>query len=66
MVKLVGDGAPEALNRLAREETKTRLLADIHMDMAICELEGWDQLGYLKELHALIAGFNPCEALNAR
>ena len=66
MTVLIGDGAPEALNRLAREETKTRLLADIHMDMAICELEGWDQLGYLKELHDLIAHFNPCEGPNAR
>ena len=61
MVSLIGDGAPAALNRLAREETKHRLLADIHMDMAICQLEGWDQLGYLKELHDLIAHFIPCE-----
>jgi len=31
-------------NRLAREKMKLRLLADIRMDLMVCELEGWDKL----------------------
>ena len=50
----------EALNRLAREQAKLKLLADIHTDMVVCEIEGWDQSAYLAELHALIAHFSPC------
>ena len=60
MPRLTGDGAAEALNRLAREQCKTKLLADINADMMACEIEGWDQSAYLAELHALIAHFSPC------
>lgn len=45
--------APEtrkALNRLAREQIKLRLLADIRFDLAVCELEGWSKTEYLNEL----------------
>jgi hypothetical protein len=44
------------LNRLAREEMKTKLLADILFDMKVCELEGWDVMDYLKEIKALVDG----------
>ncbi len=37
-------------NRLAREQMKLRLLADIRADLMVCELEGWDKLEYLDEL----------------
>lgn len=60
MIRLTGDGAAEALNRLAREQTKLKLLADIRTDLIVCELEGWDQQAYLRDLHQLIAGFDPC------
>lgn len=30
MTRLTGDGAAEALNRLAREQCKTKLLAELH------------------------------------
>lgn len=43
-----------AFNRLAREKMKLRLLADIRMDLMICELEGWNKLEYLDELLALV------------
>ena len=43
-----------AFNRLAREKMKLRLLADIRMDLVVCELEGWDKLEYLDELLALV------------
>ena len=39
-----------ALNRLAREQMKHRLLADVIVDMTVCELEGWDMMEYAKEL----------------
>ena len=39
-----------ALNRLAREQLKHRMLADILVDMHVCELEGWDMTEYAKEL----------------
>lgn len=43
-----------AFNRLAREKMKLRLLADIRMDLMVCELEGWSKLEYLDELLALV------------
>lgn len=49
--------APETrkvLNRLAREQIKLRLLADIRFDLAVCEIEGWDKLEYLTELKSMI------------
>lgn len=49
--------APEtrkALNRLAREQIKLRLLADIRFDLAVCEIEGWNKLEYLNELKDMI------------
>lgn len=60
-VKLTGNGAAYALQRLAREQIKTKLLADIQTDLMICRLEGWDQREYLAELHELIAHFHPCD-----
>lgn len=47
-------GLGEKLNRLAREEMKLRLLRDIHTDITVCKLEGWDYHGYLDELQELI------------
>lgn len=44
----------QAFNRLAREKMKLRLLADIRMDLMVCEMEGWDKLEYLDELLALV------------
>lgn len=44
----------KALNRLAREKMKLRLLADIRMDLMVCELEGWDKLEYLSEIKNMI------------
>lgn len=44
----------QAFNRLAREKMKLRLLADIRMDLMVCELEGWNKLEYLDELLALV------------
>ena len=61
-VVLIGEEAPHALNQLARERLKLKLLADINLDLAICEIEGWDSREYLADLHSLIAHFSPCPA----
>ena len=61
-IRLTGDGAAEALNRLAREQAKHRLLTDIRTDLAVCEIEGWDGREHLHDLHLLIAHFDPCGA----
>lgn len=45
---------PKVFNRLAREQMKRRLLADILADMQVCELEGWDKLEYLQELREML------------
>ena len=45
-----------ALNRLAREQLKERLLLDIQMDLQICRLEGWDHKAYIAELIDLLRG----------
>ena len=39
-----------AMQRVAREEMKHRIYADILADMMVCEIEGWDRLEYIKEL----------------
>lgn len=44
------------LNRLAREQMKLRLLADIRTDLVVCELEGISQVEYLDELIELLEG----------
>lgn len=61
MVHLTGEGASFALQKLAREQMKHKLLADILTDVSVCEIEGWDQLEYLRDLHDVIAHFHPCE-----
>lgn len=45
-----------ALNTLAREQMKYRLLRDIRLDLQVCELEGIDPREYIRELLTLIAG----------
>ncbi len=55
-VQLIPDTpeARKALNRLAREKMKYRLLADISLDLVICELEDWDKAEYLSEIKNMI------------
>ena len=57
---LEGDGAPAIFNRFARESMKLRILADIRVDLVVCEIEGWDPREYLRDLHELIAAHDPC------
>lgn len=61
MTLLTGDGAAVALQRLAREQMKHKLLADINTDMMVCQIEGINHREYVRELHELVAHFDPCE-----
>lgn len=61
MVQLTGEGAAFALERLAREQMKHKLLADINISLAVCEVEGWSKTEYLHDLHTLIRGLCPCK-----
>lgn len=44
----------KALNDLARHKAIVRLLADILIDLEICELEGWDKQEYINKLKELL------------
>lgn len=44
----------KTLNKVARHEMIHRLLADISVDLMVCNLEGWNKREYIDELHALI------------
>lgn len=46
-----------ALNSLAREQMKYKLMADILTDIEVCKLEGIDYKEYLRELKSIIDGF---------
>lgn len=46
----------ERLQRRCREEMKLRLLQDIRVDLAVCQLEGWPPLEYIDELLEMIEG----------
>ena len=42
---------PKALNQLAREQMIMKLLNDIRIDLAICEIEGWSAREYIMRLY---------------
>ena len=50
-----------ALNALAREQMKYKLMADIRADIEVCKLDGIDYKEYLQELKSIIDGFLRCE-----
>lgn len=51
------DEIGKALNNLAREQMKFRLLKDIRCDIEVCKLEGIDYKQYLLEIKDMIDGF---------
>lgn len=44
----------KALNTLAREQLKHKILADILIDMQICKIEGRDMKEYILELKNML------------
>ena len=47
----------KALNDLARHRMILKVLADIRMDLDICEMEGWDKAEYINQLKDLLNSF---------
>ena len=44
----------KTVNTLARKKFQEQLLNEIHFDLAVCEIEGWDKTEYIKELQKLL------------
>lgn len=60
------DNVSKALNRLARQQMIERLYRDILIDMAVCEIEGWDKMEYIKDLQEVINRFGREQKLQKR
>lgn len=58
---IIDTNCAPSLNRLAREQMKLKLMADIRADLIVCEIEGWDKMEYLNELKELINSFGRSE-----
>lgn len=46
----------QALNNLAREKQKLKLLQDVMFDIQVCKLEGWNYTEYIDDLICLLQG----------
>lgn len=51
-----------ALQELAREQLKHRLLQDVLFDLNVCKLEGWDGTEFIKDLKKLLNIIKSVEA----
>lgn len=59
-IKKLHDLTPDErykMQRLARHQMRCKLLADIQADMVACQLEGWDQMEYIRDLQDLLNSF---------
>lgn len=55
-VQVIDENYTRTVNNLARKKFEQKLLADIRVDLMVCEIEGWNKLEYLEELKNLING----------
>ena len=55
-VQVIDENYTRTVNELARKKFEQKLLADIRVDLMVCEIEGWNKLEYLDELKSLING----------
>ena len=44
----------KTVNTLARKKFQEQLLKEIHFDLMVCEIEGWNKTEYIKELQKLL------------
>ena len=44
----------KTVNTLARKKFQELLLKEIHFDLMVCEIEGWNKTEYIKELQKLL------------
>lgn len=61
---LVVDDHPETprkLQELARHEMIARLYMDILADMAVCDIEGWDKMEFIRQLQGCLNRFTEKE-----
>lgn len=59
-IKKLRDLTPDErykMQRLARYQMRCKLLADILTDITVCQLEGWDQMEYIRDLQDLLNSF---------
>lgn len=56
----------KALNDLARHRMIHRILADIRIDMEVCEIEGWNKLEYIQTLQKEIGGLGNADRITER
>jgi hypothetical protein len=54
--QVIDENYCKSVNELARKKFEMRLLADIRVDLMVCEIEGWDKMEYIEELKALMNG----------
>lgn len=54
LVEIIDACSAKTVNNLARKKFEHKLLADIKIDLMICEIEGWDKFEYIRELQKLI------------
>ena len=52
--QVIDEAYARTVNELARAKFKKNLLADIMVDLQICEIEGWCKLEYIKEIKKMI------------
>jgi hypothetical protein len=55
-VQVIDENYCKTVNELARKKFEQKLLADIRVDLMVCDIEGWNKLEYLEELKNLING----------
>lgn len=49
--------SPRKLQELSRHQMIQKLYIDILHDMAVCQIEGWDQMEYIHMLQELLNSF---------
>jgi hypothetical protein len=54
MIVIQDRQSAQALNTLAREQLKHKILADINMDLMICKIEGWDIKEHISNIKEML------------
>lgn len=62
--QVIDAGYVRTVNELARQRFKLRLLADIRVDLMICEIEGWTKSEYIAELRKLLNDLGKADCIS--
>ena len=52
---VIDEAYVRTVNELARKKFEQKILADIAIDLTICEIEGWCKMEYIRELRRLLS-----------